>query len=58
MREKPWWCARGKESGVEVEMPPYWQVHQLRDGRAVRIEVYRVETEALEAVGLLEKPHG
>jgi hypothetical protein len=43
---------RGKQSGVEVEMPPYWQVYRLRDDRAVRIEVYRDQAEALEAVGL------
>ena len=46
---------RGKGSGVEVEMPPYWQVYRLRDGRVVRIEVYRVDAEALEAVGLSEQ---
>jgi ketosteroid isomerase-like protein len=44
---------RGKQSGVEVEMPPYWQVYRLRDGRAVRIEVYSDHDEALEAVGLV-----
>jgi ketosteroid isomerase-like protein len=42
---------RGKRSGAEVEMP-YWQVYRLRDGRAIRIEVYRVQADALEAVGL------
>ena len=46
---------RGKESGVEVEMPQYWQVYRLRDGRAVRIEVYDIEAEALEAAGLSEQ---
>ena len=46
---------RGKGSGAEVEMPPYWQVYRLRDGRAVRIEVYSIEAEALEAVGLSEQ---
>ena len=46
---------RGKESGVEVEMPPYLQVYRLRDGRAVRIEVYSIEAEALEAAGLSEQ---
>lgn len=45
---------RGKQSGAVVEMPPYWQVYRIRDGRAVRIEVYRSYAEALEAVGLLE----
>jgi uncharacterized protein len=44
----------GKQSGVEVEMPPYWQVYRLRDGRAVRIEVYTSQSEALKSVGLEE----
>jgi uncharacterized protein len=43
---------RGKQSGLEVEMPLYWQVYRLRDGRAVRIEVYTSQSEALKAVGL------
>jgi ketosteroid isomerase-like protein len=43
---------RGKQSAAEVEMPRYWQVYRLRDGRAVRIEVYPDQAEALEAVGL------
>ena len=46
---------RGKHSGVEVEMPPYWQVYRLRDGRAVRIEVYDDQGEALKAVDLEEE---
>jgi ketosteroid isomerase-like protein len=45
---------RGKQSGVDVAMPPYWQVYRLQEGRAVRIEVYGDEGEALEAVGLRE----
>ena len=45
---------RGKQSGAEVRMPPYWQVYRLRDGRAVRIEVYNDQGEALKAVGLEE----
>jgi ketosteroid isomerase-like protein len=45
---------RGKQSGADVKMPPYWQVYRLRDGRVVRIEVYRDEAEALKAVGLAE----
>jgi hypothetical protein len=32
-----------------MEMLPYWQVYRLRDGRAVRIEVYTSRSEALEA---------
>jgi hypothetical protein len=45
---------RGKGSGIPVEMPPYHQLYRLRHGRAVRIEVYRDEREALQAAGLLE----
>jgi ketosteroid isomerase-like protein len=47
---------RGRESTVEVEMPMYWQVYRLRDGRAVRVEIYREEADALEAVGLRKPP--
>jgi hypothetical protein len=43
---------RGKESGVDVEMPPLWQLYRLRAGRAVRVEIYRDEGRALEAAGL------
>jgi ketosteroid isomerase-like protein len=43
---------RGRVSTVGVEMPAYWQVYRLRDGRAVRVEIYRDEAEALKAVGL------
>jgi ketosteroid isomerase-like protein len=43
---------RGKQSGAEVRMPPFWLVYRLRDGRAVRIEAYADQGEALEAVGL------
>jgi ketosteroid isomerase-like protein len=35
-------------------MPYYWQVYRVRDGRAVRVEVYSDESDALEAVGLSE----
>lgn len=35
-------------------MPPYWQVYRLRDGRAMRTEVYNDQSEALKAVGLAE----
>jgi uncharacterized protein len=34
------------------EMPRFWQVFRLRHGRVVRVEFYRDEAEALEAVGL------
>ena len=43
---------RGRTSTVGVEMPAYWQVYRLRDGRAARVEIYREEAEALEAAGL------
>ena len=43
---------RGRASTVGVEMPTYWQVYRLRGARAVRVEIYRDEAEALEAVGL------
>ena len=45
---------RGRSSTVGVEMPAYWQVYRLRDGRAARVEIYRDEADALEAVGLRE----
>jgi ketosteroid isomerase-like protein len=45
---------RGKASTVGVEMPSYWQLYRLRGGRAVRVEIYRDEAEALEAAGLSE----
>ena len=43
---------RGRQSGADVEMPPYWQVYRHRDGLAMRIEVYSDRAEALKAVGL------
>jgi ketosteroid isomerase-like protein len=45
---------RGRVSSVDVEMPVFWQVYRLREGRAVRVEIYREEAEALEAVGIRE----
>jgi ketosteroid isomerase-like protein len=45
---------RGHGSSVGVEMPVYWQVYRLRDGRAVRVEIYRDEAEARSSVGLDE----
>jgi ketosteroid isomerase-like protein len=45
---------RGGGSTVGVEMPAYWQVYRLRGGRAVRVEIYRDEAEAFEAVRLRE----
>ncbi len=43
---------RGRASTVGVEMPSYWQVYWLRDGRAVRVEIHRDEAQAFEAAGL------
>jgi ketosteroid isomerase-like protein len=43
---------RGRISTVGVEMPTYWQLYELRDGRAVRVAIYRDEAEALKAAGL------
>jgi ketosteroid isomerase-like protein len=43
---------RGRASTVNVEMPAYWQVYKLRDGRAVRVEIYREEEDARAATGL------
>jgi ketosteroid isomerase-like protein len=45
---------RGRQSGVDVDMPPYWQVYRLRDALVARIEVYRDYADALKAVGLAE----
>jgi ketosteroid isomerase-like protein len=45
---------RGRSSTVGVEMPAYWQLYRLRAGRAVRVEIYRDKTQALEAAGLRE----
>ena len=45
---------RGRSSTVGVEMPSYWQLYRLNEGRAVRVEIYREEADALEAAGLAE----
>ena len=46
--------ARKRPARPGVEMPSYWQVYRLRDGRAVRVEIYRERAAAFEAVGLSE----
>jgi ketosteroid isomerase-like protein len=46
---------RGSASAVGVEMPAHWQLYRLRAGRAVRVEIYREESEALEAARLRSK---
>ena len=45
--------ARGKGSGVPVE-EDWWFVLRLRDGKAVRWDIYDIKAEALEAAGVLE----
>ena len=45
---------RGKQSGVEVEMPSFWQVYRVDAGLVSRIVVYTNEADALKAVGLTE----
>src|SRR5262245_15908944 len=48
------WIARGRESGVELEVTASWVV-DVRDGRIVRWQTYTDRAEALEAVGLSEQ---
>jgi ketosteroid isomerase-like protein len=43
---------RGRVSTVDVEMPAYWQLYRLRDGRALRVEIYRDWADAWRAAGL------
>lgn len=43
--------ARGKGSGVRLEQD-WWFVFKLRDGKAVRWDIFDKETEAFEAIGL------
>jgi ketosteroid isomerase-like protein len=43
--------ARGKASGAEVEMSR-WHVYRMRNGLALRVDVFETESEALEAAGL------
>jgi ketosteroid isomerase-like protein len=45
------WRGRGKGSGVEVEAEGA-HVWELRDGKAVRYDIYRDREQALEAAGL------
>jgi uncharacterized protein len=45
------WVARGKESGVELEVTATWVV-DVRDGKIVRWQTYTDRDEALAAVGL------
>jgi ketosteroid isomerase-like protein len=45
---------RGKISGIEIDQT-YAMVWTLRDGRAVRMDMYPTQDEALEAAGLPER---
>jgi ketosteroid isomerase-like protein len=44
-------AARGRETGIEVEQPAF-QVWTLREGKALRLEVFGSREKALEAAGL------
>jgi ketosteroid isomerase-like protein len=43
--------ARGKETGIEVEQPAF-MLWTIRDGKALRAEVFAERARALEAAGL------
>jgi ketosteroid isomerase-like protein len=43
---------RGRMSGVEVESPRTAHVWTIRDGRAIRLDLYQDRSRALKAVGL------
>ena len=43
----------GKQSGVPVNLD-FGQIHELKDGRVIRVRVYPSHAEALEAAGLSE----
>jgi hypothetical protein len=45
---------RGKESGIEVEMPR-WNVYAIENHLVTGVEIFGTETEALEAAGLSEQ---
>jgi ketosteroid isomerase-like protein len=45
------WVARGKESGVELDVPASWVV-DVRDGKMVRWQTYTDRDEAIAAAGL------
>jgi ketosteroid isomerase-like protein len=47
-------CGRGKISGIEVDQT-FAMVWTLRDGRAVRMDMYPTRDEAVEAAGLSEQ---
>lgn len=41
---------RGKRSGIEIDAPA-WHAWRLREGKAVRWQLFRTKQEALEAAG-------
>jgi len=43
-------AARGRETGIEVEQPAV-QVWTLKDGKALRVEIFATREQALEAAG-------
>ena len=43
---------RGKDSGVSVDTPSFPMVWTVRDGRAVRMQMFTSRDEALAALGL------
>jgi ketosteroid isomerase-like protein len=45
------WIARGRESGVELDVAASWVV-DVRDGKLVRWQTYTERDEALQAAGL------
>jgi ketosteroid isomerase-like protein len=45
--------ARGRASGVEVDVPAAW-VFEMRDGRVARLQAYTDQAEARAAAGLRE----
>jgi uncharacterized protein len=48
------WRARGRTSGVELDMPATWII-DVRDGKIVRWQTYTERSEALEVLGLSEQ---
>ena len=44
------WCARGRESGVELEMPATWIV-VVRDGKIVSWQTFTDRGQALREIG-------
>lgn len=46
-----WWRARGRDSGVELEVPATWIV-EVRDGKIAGWQTFTDRDEALRSVGL------